>query len=550
MTFKSILTAGFLVFLIINVSGQGAYIPPEKPKLVVGIIVEQLRYDQLEKFRDRFCENGIRRLLNEGTYFKSASYNYMLTQSAPGYATIATGTEPAFHGITSDNWYLPLRNEMIYCTQDNTVNPVGGSFEAGLHSPVNLLASTFPDELKMATNGKAKVFSIGLKESSAILSAGHSANGVYWYDNTTGTWMSSTWYMDSLSAWVNDFNAMRLSDSYLNNSWSLLKQKEDYADCLPDSNSFETGFNGVAFFPYDLKKMSSKGLINVKRDYSILRETPFGNSFTRDFAIRLIKEERLGKHEMTDFLAICFSATDNIGHRFGPSSVETGDAILRLDKDVEQILNWLNDSIGKRNVLVYFTAAHGVSEIPAVLEKNRIPAGYFKQTEAMQLLKSYLNAVYGQGDWVKGYYEKQIFLNRILIEDAKITLEDIQKKVSRFMVQFSGVASAYPYTAFESNDFSNGYLKRIMNSFTPQRSGDVIITLNPGWVEKNDYVTDYNSPYEYDSHVPLIWYGWTVNRATVARKVSLTDIAATLSSLCKVPYPDACTGEPLIELMR
>jgi predicted AlkP superfamily pyrophosphatase or phosphodiesterase len=550
MTFKSITATGFLFFFFINISGQGAYIPPEKPKLVVGIIVEQLRYDQLEKFRDRFCENGIRRLLNEGTYFKNASYNYMLTQSAPGYATIATGTEPAFHGITSDNWYLPLRNEMIYCTQDNTVNPVGGSFDAGLHSPVNLLASTFPDELKMATNGKAKVFSIGLKESSAILSAGHSANGVYWYDNTTGTWMSSTWYMDSLSAWVNDFNAMRLSDSYLNSPWSLLRLKEDYADCLPDSNSFETGFDGVNYFPYDLKKMSSKGLINVKRDYSILRETPFGNSFTKDFAIRLIKEERLGKHEMTDFLAICFSATDNIGHRFGPSSVETGDAILRLDKDIEQILNWLNDSIGKRNVLVYFTAAHGVSEIPAVLEKNRIPAGYFKKTEAMQLLKSYLNAVYGQGDWVKGYYEKQIFLNRILIEDAKITLEDIQKKVSRFMVQFSGVSSAYPYTAFESNDFSNGHLKRIMNSFTPQRSGDVIITLNPGWVEKNDYVTDYNSPYEYDSHVPLIWYGWTVNRATVTRRVSLTDIAATLSSLCKVPYPDACTGEPLIELMR
>ena len=550
MIFKGIFTFGLFISLIINISGQGAYIPPEKPKLIIGIVVEQLRFDQLEKFRNRFSENGIRRLLNEGTYFKNASYNYMLTQSAPGHATIATGTEPSFHGITSDNWYVPLRNEMIYCTQDNTVNPVGGSFEAGLHSPVNLLASTFSDEIKMATNGKAKVYSIGLRESSAILSAGHLANGVYWYDNVTGSWMSSSWYMDSLAAWVNDFNALRLSDSYLYSPWSLLKQMEDYSDCLPDSNSFETGFEGVAYFPYDLKKISSKGLINVKRDYVLLRETPFGNSYTKDFAIRLIREERLGKDDNTDFLAINFSSTDYIGHRFGPSSVETGDAILRLDKDIEQLLNYINDSIGKRNVLIYFTAAHGVSEIPAVLEKNRIPAGYFKQTQALQLLKSYLNAVYGQGDWVKGYYEKQIFLNRVLIEDAKIPLEDIQKKVARFMVQFSGVASAYPYTAFEANDFSNGHLKRIVNGFTPQRSGDVIITLNPGWVEKSDYVTDHNSPYEYDSHVPLIWYGWTVNRASVTRKVSLTDIAATLSSLCKVPYPNACTGEPLIELMR
>lgn len=551
MTIRSISTIALLICLIIKVSGQSAYIPPEKPKLVVGIVVEQLRFDQLEKFRDRFGENGIRKLLNEGTYFKNALYDYMLTQSAPGHATISTGTEPSFHGITSDSWYIPLKNEMIYCTQDTRVNPVGGSYEAGLHSPVNLIASTFSDELTMATKGKAKVFSIGLKESSAILSAGHSATGVYWYDNITGTWMSSTWYIDSLAAWVNDFNALRLADSYLNNPWILLQEKKDYTDCLPDTNNFESGFGGINYFPYDLKKMSSKGVINVKRDYSLLRETPFGNSLTKDFAIRLIKEEKLGKDDITDFLAINFSSTDNIGHRFGPSSVEAGDAILRLDKDLEQILTYLNDSIGKKNVLVYFTAAHGISEIPAVLEKSRIPTGYFKQTEALQLLKSYLNAVYGQGDWVKGYFEKQIFLNRILIEDAKIPLEDIQKKVSRFLVQFSGVASAYPYTAFEANDFGNGHLKRIINGFTPQRSGDIIITLNPGWVEKSEnYVTNHNSPYEYDSHVPLIWYGWTVNRASVTRKVSLTDISATLSSLCKVPYPNACTGEPLLELMR
>lgn len=540
----------FYIFLAIRLSGQSAYIPPDKPKLVVGIVVEQLRYDQLERFRDKFVENGIRKLLNEGTSFRNASYDYMLTQSAPGHATISTGTEPSIHGITSDSWYLPLKNELIYCTQDNSVNPVGGSYEAGLHSPVNLLSSTFGDELELASNGKSKVFSIALRESSAILSAGHVAQGVYWYDNITGTWMSSSWYMASLPAWVTDFNANKFSESYLNNPWIPLLPLQDYAGCLPDSNIFEAGFNGVGFFPYDLKKMSSKEIANSKRDYSLLRETPFGNSFTKDFAVRLIKEERLGKSDFTDFLAISFSATDYIGHRFGPSSIEAADAILRLDRDIEQLLTFLNDSIGKKNVLIYFTAAHGVSEIPAVLEKNRIPAGYFRQNQALQLLRSYLNAVYGQGDWVKGYFQRQVFLNRILIEDAKISLEDIQKKVARFLVQFSGVASAFPYSAFEANDFSNGHLKKIVNSFTPQRSGDVIITLNPGWVEKEDYVTNHNSPYEYDSHVPLIWYGWTVNRASVTRKVNITDIAATLSSLCKVPYPNACTGEPMTELFR
>jgi len=532
-------------------SGQGAYLPPEKPRLVIGIVVEQLKFDQLEKFRDRLGENGIKKLINEGTYFKNASFEYMLTQSAPGHATISTGTEPSYHGITSDYWYLPLKNELIYCTKDINVNPVGGSYESGLHSPVNLQASTFSDELKMATNRNAKVFSVGLKEASVILSAGHSADGAYWFDNTTGTWMSSTYYIKALPGWITDFNAMKYSDSYLNGIWNLLRPAKDYADCLIDSNNFEAGFNSVNYFPYDLKKLKSKGVSNLRNDYSLLRETPFGNSLTTNLAIRLIEKERLGKDDVTDYLSICYSSTDNIGHRFGPSSVEMGDAILRLDDEIKNLLTFLNDSIGKKNVLIYFTSAHGISEIPAVLEKNRIPAGYFKQNQALQLLRSYLNAIYGEGAWVKGYSERQIFLNRTLIEDARLSLDEVQKKVARFLVQFNGVAAAYPYSAFEANDFGNGNLKRIVNNFNPQRSGDVIITLNPGWVEnEEDFVTNHNSPYEYDTHVPLIWYGWTVNKLIVTRQVNMTDIAATLSALCRVPYPNACTGQPMFELFR
>ncbi len=548
---KRAATIFLMGILFLRISGQGAYLPPEKPRLVIGIIVEQLRYDQLEKFRSRLSDNGIRRLLNEGTYFQNASFQYMLTQSAPGHATISTGTEPSLHGITSDNWYIPLKDELIYCTKDVTVNPVGGSYESGLHSPVNLQASTFSDELKMATNRKAKVYSVGIKESSAILSVGHAADGVFWYDNTSGTWMTSTYYSESLPAWVTDFNAQDLPSSYLTNPWVLSRPAGDYSDCLPDSNLYESGFGGRNYFPYDLKKLSAKGSGNLHRDFSLLRETPFADSFTTRFAIRLMENEKLGKDDVTDYLSICYSSTDYIGHRFGPSSVEMGDAIFMLDRDVADLLSFINDSLGKKNVLIYFTAAHGVSEIPAVLEKNRIPAGYFKKNQALQLLRSYLNAVYGEGDWVKGFSENQIFLNRTLIEDARIPLEEIQKKISRFLVQFSGVASAYPYSAFEANDFGNGNLKRILNNFSPLRSGDVIVTLNPGWVQKEeDFVTDHNSPYEYDAHVPLLWYGWAVNRSTVSRKVNMTDIAGTLSTLCKVPFPNASLGEPLFELFR
>lgn len=545
---KKYIAAILLSLVLLKLSGQGAYLPPDKPKLIIAIVVEEMKYDQLEKFRDKLGENGIKRLINEGTYFKNASFQYMLTQSAPGHATIATGAEPSVNGITSDDWYVPLKNELINCSKDINVNAVGGSFESGLNSPVNLLVSTFSDELALSTNGRAKVFGVGLRESSAIFSAGHAANAAYWFDNKTGTWMSSSYYLKELPIWVNDFNAMKFSDVYLNSTWSLLRPEKDYVDCLPDSNKFEIGFNGINYFPYDLKKIRSK---SSSKDYSLLRETPFGNSLTTDFAIRLIKNERLGKGDVTDYISICYSATDYIAHRFGPSSVEMGDAILRLDDDIKNLLSFVNDSIGKRNVLIYFTAAHGISEIPAVLEMNRIPSGYFQQNQALQLLRTYLNAVYGEGDWVKGYSERQIFLNRTLIEDARLSLDDVQKKVARFLVQFTGVAAAYPYSAFEANDFSNGNLKRIINNFSPQRSGDVIVALNPGWVEKqSDYVTNHNSPYEYDTHVPLIWYGWTMNRATVMRQVNMTDIAATLSTLCKVPYPNACSGEPMFELFR
>lgn len=545
--------AGLVVlwFSVNNTYSQGAYIPPDKPKLVVGIIVEQLKYDQLETFRDKLSEDGIKTLINEGTYFRNASYEYLLTQSAPGHATVSTGAEPSFHGITSDNWYVPLRNELINSTRDMSVNPVGGSYESGLHSPTNLQASTFSDELAMASKGRSKIFGVGISAQSAILSAGHSAKTAYWFDNTTGTWMTSTYYTDKLPAWVNDFNAMRYPETYLNGTWELLKADSYYTDCLPDSNKFEIGFGGISYFPYDLRKIRSKWGSGSKKDFSLLRETPFANTLTTKFAIELIGHEKLGKDDITDYVSICYSATDNIGHRFGPSSVEMGDAVFRLDDEIRHLLKYLNDSIGKRNILVYFTSAHGISEIPDVLKSNRIPSGYFLQNQALQLLRSYLNAVYGEGDWVKGYSEKQIFLNRTLIEDARLSLDEVQQKVARFLVQFNGVSAAYPYSAFEANDFNNGNLRRIINNFSPQRSGDVIVVLNPGWVEKEgDHITNHNSPYEYDSHVPLIWYGWTVNRATVTRRVNMTDVAATLSSLCRVPSPNACTGEPMTELFR
>jgi predicted AlkP superfamily pyrophosphatase or phosphodiesterase len=541
----------FLLLITIPATPQSAYIPPDKPQLVIGIVVEQLRYDQLERIWDILPDNGLKRMINEGTYYRNASIDYLSTQAGPGFATISTGASPSAHGITSDMWYHPFNDEMIYCVSDASVNAVGGSFETGLYSPANLLSSTFSDELQAATCGGSKVYGIGIREMSAIIATGHAADGAFWYDDRTGTWMSSTYYIDSLPPWLMDFNAMLLPGQYLNQPWQPLRDPAGYPGCQPDSSTLERGFSNQTWFPYDMKELSTKGkLINVTRDYSLLRETPFADDFTTELALRLIDNEELGKDDVTDFLAVTYSATDYIGHRFGPTSVETFDALLRLDKNIARLLERIDKSIGKKNVLGYMVSAHGVSEIPAVLAQSRIPSGYFMLNQSLQLLRSYLNAVYGQGDWVRGFYDSQIFLNRGLMEDAKISLEEIQKKVARFMVQFAAVASAVPTSAFEMSDFAGGLLRKMSNNYSQQRSGDVMIALNPGWVEKSDNVTGHNSPWEYDSHVPLVWYGWTASKASVTRRVTTRDIATTLSVLCKVPMPNASSGDPLHELFR
>jgi len=552
MNMKRIITVLYLLAITLVPAGaQSAYIPPDKPRLVIGIIVEQLRYDQLERLWNDFPDNGLKRMVSEGTYYRNASVDYLSTQAAPGFATISTGASPSAHGITSDTWFHPFNDQMIFCVQDPEVSPVGGSFETGLFSPANLLSSTFADELQMASCGRAKVYGIGIREMGAIITAGHAADGAFWYDDRTGTWMTSTYYATRLPEWLMDLNAMLMPGQYLNNPWETLIDPSLYPGCQIDSSSLEIGFDGQTWFPYDLKKLSTRGkLLNTTRDYSVLRETPFADDFTTDLALRLIDNEQLGQDEVTDYLAITYSATDYIGHRFGPSSVESTDAILRLDRNIARLLEKIDKSLGKKNVLVYFVSAHGVSEIPAVLEQSRIPSGYFRLNQSLQLLRSYLNAVYGQGDWVRGFFDNQIFLNRALIEDADISLEEIQKKVARFMVQFSGVAAAVPTTAFEMSDFAGGLLLKMNNNFSQQRSGDVMIALNPGWIEKTDNVTGHNSPYEYDSHVPLIWFGWTASRSSITRSITTRDIAVTLSVLCRIPLPNASSGDPLHELFR
>jgi len=524
-------------------------IPPEKPKLIIAIVVDMMRYDYVERYWNKFGKGGFRRLINEGANCRNANYNYIFTQTGPGHATIFTGTEPANHGIVTNYWYLRLKKTGQYCVADNNVKTVGSDSEAGQCSPVQLNTSTIGDEIKLANNSRSKVIGIAIKDRAAILPAGHTADAAYWYDGKTGNWITSTYYLDSLPLWVTDFNEKKYPDIYLAREWNTLLPIEEYTESLPDSSIYEKGFaNRQITFPYNLDEISSTS--RNSRDYSILKYTPYGNTYTNDFAIAAIVNEELGKDEITDMLTVSYSVPDYIGHAYGPASVETEDIYLRLDREIEHLLTFVDETLGKKEVLIVLTSDHGVAHIPEYLADIGIPAGKFKHNLALALLKSYLNAIYGEGEWVSTYSQQQIYLNHQLIEDSKIPLAEIQTKVANFLIQFSGIENTATSTTMQTVNFTDGIFDKMQNSYNQKRSGDVIINLSPGFTEDITSATTHNTAYNYDTHVPLIWYGWKINRSSIYKSISTTDIAPTISLLLNIPFPNGATGKPIVEIIE
>lgn len=548
---KVFLSAFLSLFFLICKDGysQGTKaIPPEKPKIIVGIIISQMRYDYIQRYWNKLDENGLKLLVNRGTNCMNASFNYLFSQQGVGHATISTGTTPADHGIVGSQWYLYLQDRIELNTEDLQHQAVGGNVDNGRNSPKNLMCSTFSDELRLSNNFGSKVYAVSLDPAPGIFSVGHTANGSFWFDVQTGNWITSTYYADTLPDWVEQFNEKRFPDVYLKEEWNTLLPIESYTESLTDWNQYETGFNGRVTFPYSLEELS-----RIRRnvlDYSLLGKTPFGNTYTKDFASTLITNEQLGQDDVTDVLMVCFTANENIGNLFGPNSVEVEDAFLRLDREISHFITFIEDYIGKENALIFLTSDHGVAQIPSYLNDNKIPAGYFNQNGALSLLMSALNNMYGRGDWVKAYHAQQIYLNRILIEDSKISLQEIQDYVAQFMLQFSGVANTVTAYTLQTTNFTDGVFRKIQNSYSQKRSGDVIINLKAGWVETNEGSTGGTSSYAYDSRIPLIWYGWKVGRSTITREVDITDIAPTIATFLNITYPNSNSGSPIFELIQ
>jgi len=536
-----------LISLIFNLNSAVAQrkFAPKQPKLIVNIVVEQMRYDLLQRYWSKFSKGGFQKLINEGTLCKNAYYNYLITESAPGYATIVAGTTPSNHGIVSDYWYQRLKGEKLFCVDDNSLTNTLPHFDNHNYSPHLLIGSTLGDELRMSNYKQSKVIGVSLKSYAAVLSSGHLANEAYWFDDKTAYWTSSAFYVDSLYDWVNEFNEKKIIDLYLSQEWNTLLPLNKYKESLADNNSYEDGFkNGNKTFPYNLQELSD--LYGKK----IIKYTPYGNTYTKDFAIAAIVNEKLGKGDYPDMINIGFSTTAFVNELFGIRSVELEDIYLRLDKDIAHLLNFLDDFIGKEKVLIVLTSDRGASDNQKFYEEIGMPTGKFNSDKSISVLESYLKAVYGRANWVKAYYNRQIYLNQLLIEASKIPIDEVQLKAAQFLNQFKGIANATTASILQTTNFTDGVHKKFQNSYNLERSGDVIINLEPGWIEVNNHKENVayfkqSSPYRYDIHVPLIWYGWKINSKEIIKPVHISDIAPTISNLLNISYPTGATGEPI-----
>jgi predicted AlkP superfamily pyrophosphatase or phosphodiesterase len=538
---KIFIIGNILVLLAINTMAQpNSTKTGTTPKLVIGITIEQMRSEYITRYWKTFQEGGFKRLAENGSFTSNARCDIHNLRTSTGIATIYTGTYPSEHGIVGDQWYKHLIKNKINAVYDDYYLTLGSDSKNGNASAKMLKVFTLGDVLKEYSNFKSNVFSVALNPIAAVLSAGHSADGAFWYDNSNGKMITSSYYMEKFPDWVRDFNDKLLPDSYLQNNWDLLLPIGSYNTGFEDGYVLEKGFwKKWNTFPYQLTMLSTM----LKSKYELLPATPFGNKLIREFAVQLIDQYRLGSDDYPDLLNITFTSMDFANKWFNPASVEIHDTYLRIDQEISSLLNYLDKKVGKENYLVFLTAA-STSEYPVGVLKDdmNFNAGEFNPQSTMALLRVYLNAIYGMGDWVLMYNEEQVYLNHALIEQKEKPLEEMQEKAAMFLNQFEGVKSAVPATFIEKSNLDNPRFKTIENSYCVQRSGDVIILLEEGWrpVPKYDEV-DYSA----ENRIPFILYGTGVTSGTFEEPIDVTDFVPTICKYLKILPPDDAKGKVL-----
>ncbi len=526
---------------------------PAQPKLIVGIVVDQMRYDFLYRYQAKYSPGGFKRLLSEGFTCEDVRYNYVPTYTAPGHSAIYSGATPSVNGIIGNDWWDPEWGEHRYVTTDKRYRPVGtANNKAGQHSPSVLLSTTITDELRLSNNFQSKVVGVCLKDRASILPAGHIPNACYWFDDSTGNWITSSYYPDSLGLpeWVQSFNARRLPAKYLSQPWatdSSLQYNESFAGWDRYNKGKYGKFSGS--MPYNLPEMYKT------QGFGVIRFTPMGSTLTTDFAIEAIEKMGLGLDAYPDFLCLSYSSTDYCAHQFGIHGEETEDVYIKLDRDLARILDFLDKKFGKNNVLVFLTADHGGGETPVHMNDLRIPAGVFEESKLEANLENFLAVQLGStGDFIHDVSNQQIWLNWEAIADLDLNPEDLAHNIIEYLRAQKGVYDAFTRDEVMSYPIEFPYASETRRGLHPRRSGDVLFQLDPGWHSDDNLFklggATHGSPYAYDTHVPLLWYGWKVPHGVSYTPWNITDIAPTLSAMLRIARPSGTTGVVMEEVFK
>ncbi len=536
-----------LAFIALFNFGLKAQIPENtKPKLVVGIVVDQMRYDYLSRFWDRFGDDGFKRLVNEGFNFKNHHFNYVPTYTGPGHASVWTGTTPMNHGIIGNNWFNKFENNFVYCAEDDSVEPVGTNSDAGKMSPHRMKTTSVADQNRLHTQMRGKTIGVAVKDRGSILPAGHTANAAYWFNaGEEGRFITSSFYLDELPEWVLDFNNSGKAASYLK-TWNTLYDIETYTESGSDKNEFEGGFKGKkeAVFPYDLKALSAKN-----GNFSIINSTPFGNDLTTDFALAAIKGEELGQDEITDFLTLSYSSTDYVGHNFGVNSKEIEDTYLRLDQNIAEVLNYLDKNIGKGEYTIFITADHGAVDVPSYLQSVNIPGGYFDDNQFKKALEKFVAKEFNEENLIQNVSNGQVFFDYKNLQEAGVNAEKLEKAVAQYILQQDQIDKVVTRSQLTGASFNSGIMESIQNGFNQRRSGDVVFVINPATIIYSKTGSTHGSGLTYDTHAPLIFYGAGIKQGSTTQRSVIPDIAPTVSALLGIAFPNGATGQPLFMML-
>jgi len=496
------------------------------PKLIVVIVIDQFRGDYLERYHDQFGDAGFRLLLDHGAYFPNCNYNYANTRTAPGHSTLFTGAYSNGHGIAANEWWDPKKKKMVTSVEDDDTKFVGLPDAKAGASPHNLMADTLGDELKLATEGKARVFGVSLKDRGAIIPAGFAGDAAYWIDPKSGVWVTSTYYRNDLPRWVQDFNSNRPA-KYWDREW-----KNSRGEVLA-STAHRKGKDG-----------SDAGF------YEVVGGTTFGNEYELEFAKELVVYENVGRGPATDLLAISLSPNDILGHRVGPDSPEMAQMALDLDHELADFFNFLGHQVGLADVWIALSADHGVSSLPDAVKKLHIPAANVGASKAEEQINAAITAKFFAGhpapyvklDYPLAWLDQDAFIaSHIHERDAEVAVGEAMKQ--------AGLRDYYTKSQLAAGEAPNTPLgRKYLNSYSPHGSWFVmgvpdIYTVGPG------AGTDHTSPYNYDTHVPLALYGLPFQAGTYRTNVETIDLAPTLASLLGINAPTHSVGRVLTEAL-